>query len=276
MEERTHTMDINNITNHTPVEIDTELLKQHSALFKHEMRHSMWLNSLEGMAARRNGWKHTRTDVYVDANDVRVTYEMMANAIDAVVATGDSYAVNYANELARETAAIVACKRIINAIHDEWIRRGCWSRFWLVVSSSGHIHSNTECHTCNKGKNPTSFALFPTLSGFSSDEAVAELGAALCSYCFPNAPVEQREQTKISKLAAATLLETGDVDAFRAVIEKQAKNAATKCPGSNTEGIRSANGNRTLKCTQCDYVGWINWNSHSTKVQRHKPHKQKA
>jgi hypothetical protein len=34
-----------------------------------------------------------------------------------------------------------------------------WTRFFLVVSSAGHVHSSRSCHTCNKGRRSTQFAL---------------------------------------------------------------------------------------------------------------------
>jgi hypothetical protein len=103
-----------------------------------------------------------------------------------------------------------------------------WSRFFIVTSSSGHIHRTMHCHSCNKGRNFTTFALMPSLSGSTTDAAVARLGSALCSHCFPTAPAEQREQTKISQRAAQALLDTGDEAEFDKVIEDQRKRAARK------------------------------------------------
>ena len=68
-----------------------------------------------------------------------------------------------------------------------------WNRFYAV--QGGHIHSSMDCHSCNKVGNRTSFVWLPELSGSSSDEAVAEQGATLCTHCFPDAPVEQTTGT---------------------------------------------------------------------------------
>lgn len=62
-----------------------------------------------------------------------------------------------------------------------------WNRFYLVVSSVGHIHSDMSCSTCNPR---TRFAWLPELSGLTAEDAVKEHGPALCSRCFPDAPVE--------------------------------------------------------------------------------------
>jgi hypothetical protein len=98
----------------------------------------------------------------------------------------------------------------LTALQAEFVSRGGWDRYFLVASSSGHIHSSTSCHTCNKGKNPTQFALVPSLSNMKVDVAVEALGAGLCSICFPDAPVEMQEQMKISQSLATVLREKGE------------------------------------------------------------------
>lgn len=62
-----------------------------------------------------------------------------------------------------------------------------WSRFFLVTSSAGHVHSSMSCSTCRM---TTTYGWLPELSGLTEADAVAELGPALCSVCFPDAPVE--------------------------------------------------------------------------------------
>ena len=62
-----------------------------------------------------------------------------------------------------------------------------WSRFFLVTSSSGHIHSSMNCSSCRP---TTAYAWLPELSGQSEIEAVAGHGPALCSVCFESAPVD--------------------------------------------------------------------------------------
>lgn len=76
-----------------------------------------------------------------------------------------------------------------------------WSRFFLVTSSAGHVHSSMYCHTC---KPTTTYGWLPELSGKSEEEAVAALGTVLCSVCFPSAPVAHTGG-KITKAKAAKL-----------------------------------------------------------------------
>lgn len=114
-----------------------------------------------------------------------------------------------------------------------------WARYWLVTTSDGHIHASRHCSTCNKGRAPTGFALAAYLSGKSEAEAVADLGPALCSVCFPSAPVESKEQARISSGLALALREHG-CEAFQKAraeaAAKASKKAASQCPGSGQQG----------------------------------------
>ena len=149
--------------------------------------------------------------------------------------------------LAQEDAEIAVSQCVA-----EYARRP-WSRYWLVTSSDGHIHASTECSTCNKGIYPTGFALVPYLSGSSAKDAVADLGSALCSVCFPDAPVQDREQVKISARVALVLAEDG-VDAFqqaRAKAQADAqKRASERCDGSGAVAVKDG---RWYTCPTCGY-----------------------
>lgn len=124
------------------------------------------------------------------------------------------------------------CHDLTIEIDSEYqVRR--WSRFFLVTSSSGHIHSAMNCCTCNKGRNATTFALLPELSGKDEKAAVDKLGPALCSVCFPSAPVEFVENAKIDKRLAEILRTKGSEafdEALKAANERAAKRAKSACP----------------------------------------------
>ena len=76
-----------------------------------------------------------------------------------------------------------------------------WSRFFLALSSNGHIHSSLNCSTCNHGFDGTQFSWLTSLSGLNEEDAVREQGARLCSVCFPSAPVEWYEGYFAAKTA---------------------------------------------------------------------------
>lgn len=122
----------------------------------------------------------------------------------------------------------------VEEVEDEFKSRP-WSRYWLVTTSDGHIHRSTCCSTCNKGRSSTGFALVPYLSGSASTDAVADLGPALCSVCFSDAPVESKEQSRIPARLALALREEGSeafLKARQEAAEKTKAKAADRCPGS--------------------------------------------
>lgn len=131
-----------------------------------------------------------------------------------------------------------------------------WSRYWLVVSSDGHIHSGRNCCTCNKGKEPTKFALAAYLSGSDVETAVADLGPALCSVCYSEAPVEAKEQARISGRLALALREQG-CEAFKKArqeaLEKAQKRSADRCQGSGQEAVGGTD-RYGVKCPTCGCV----------------------
>lgn len=122
-------------------------------------------------------------------------------------------------EVAEALATVDAIDAIIDACEDEFDARGGWNRYWLVTSSQGHIHSSQSCSSCNKGRNATTFALVCDLSDAEASEAVDIFGAALCSVCFPDAPVEFVDEVKITQAQATAYFE-GGIDAYREMIAK--------------------------------------------------------
>lgn len=72
-------------------------------------------------------------------------------------------------------------------------RKAPWQRFFPCTNSDGHIHATYR--DCSSVGWDTPMAWRPDLSGLTVDAAVAKLGPALCSICFPLAPVEQKSMT---------------------------------------------------------------------------------
>ena len=122
-------------------------------------------------------------------------------------------------EVAEALATLAEINAVIDACEDEFDARGGWNRYWLVTSSQGHIHSSRACSSCNKGRNATTFALVCDLSDAEASEAVDIFGAALCSVCFPDAPVEFTDEVKITQAQATAYFE-GGIDAYREMIAK--------------------------------------------------------
>ena len=151
-----------------------------------------------------------------------------SEVIKMIVANDKS---DHAEKVKEVLADAVEIKNLMNAIDAEFTARGGWSRYFLVTSSTGHIHSSQSCHTCNKGQYSTTFALAYAMSDMSVEIAVQLLGPSLCSKCFPNAPVEMTEQAKIGASLASIYFDEGH-DAFvraqKIAQEKALKRASKK------------------------------------------------
>lgn len=77
-------------------------------------------------------------------------------------------------------------QKTITKCNADWYANGCWSRFYFVCNSNGHIHSSVNCSTCYED---TRYAWLTNLSGLTEEDAVKAEGEVLCSVCFPSAPV---------------------------------------------------------------------------------------
>jgi hypothetical protein len=115
--------------------------------------------------------------------------------------TISNYSGNIGATLARYTECVAAHTAALAVVRELDAYYTGWSRFFLVTSSAGHVHSSTGCHTCRYS---TTYGWMPELSGKTEAEAVAKLGPALCSMCFPTAPVAH-QGGKITKAAAVKL-----------------------------------------------------------------------
>lgn len=131
--------------------------------------------------------------------------------------------------LVEADAAITVLDEQIRPLDAEFVRRGRWSRFFLVPG--GHIHRATDCSTCNRGRTMTDFRWLPALSGLSDADAVTAHGAILCTVCFPDAPVEWTNGAKAGDDLVCPGTGTADYD------EKTAR-----------RGYVSGNGGRCDSC----------------------------
>lgn len=183
-----------------------------------------WID-LDQCEVTRNDWG---TITHVDGVFVQRSFRTdTRQVLDLIGAKGTQMVRTVAEQVDNErvASALAEVERLHSitvACNDQFVRRGGWSRFYLVTSSQGHIHSSGNCSTCHKGRTPTTFALVCDLSDSTVEEAVDLFGAALCSICFPEAPVEFTDQVKITKARALAYAE-GGIDAYRALVAKSTK-----------------------------------------------------
>jgi len=201
-----------------------------------------------GVQTGRRAWswhivrKGTTLPSYPVYADVQPHLLTVQECVDGRLASAESL-----DALAQATAVCREAQSACREVEVEYARRP-WSRYWLVTSSDGHIHRSCHCSTCNKGLRRTGFALTPFLSGTSDAVAVADLGPALCSVCFPDAPVESKEQSRIPARLALALAEEG-VEAFQKARQEAASKVAARCPGSGQQGVDRQGG--LHRCPVC-------------------------
>lgn len=99
-----------------------------------------------------------------------------------------------------------------------WRDNGCWSRYFLVNNSNGHVHRGQDCSTCYP---TTQYLWLIDLADCDEEAMVAEYGELACTVCFPNAPAFKGYGDGTSAIAR---LSQAERDAKAA--EKAAKQAA--------------------------------------------------
>lgn len=88
-------------------------------------------------------------------------------------------------------AAVAACDSVagdLTAMFAEYDSRP-WPRYMITQGSDAHIHKDTRCTTCNRGRERTRFGWLIELSGKPIDECIDQFKATMCTVCFPDAPV---------------------------------------------------------------------------------------
>lgn len=88
-------------------------------------------------------------------------------------------------DTARDAAAAIWVEAA--PYHAEYVRRGRWTRAFLVDNTGGHVHSSPNCGTCYP---TTQYVWLPELSDHAEAEIVAAAGEAACTVCYPTAPVD--------------------------------------------------------------------------------------
>jgi len=227
---------IENLSTAGPVEIDTRIAELHEQIARVTATIRSLTNSVLDHAGlrvyvsatwetRRSSYRTTGSfedgvailTAYGEAMDV---WRAAGYPADARVEAPSNYAgsVDVEATVVKRRAALNARFALwaeANELNAEFNRRP-WSRYFLVVSSAGHIHSSTSCQTCRL---TTVFGWMPERSGQAEIEAIKSLGKhadALCSVCFPSAPVavKRTNVTKAGavKLATATVVNERDED----------------------------------------------------------------
>lgn len=179
-------------TENTPQAVDTALAAQYREMYRSLDKLAMYANDAKYSAGAKFYYqgRDRVTDMTLAEAEAVLAADIAANTDDKhgyrLIRGGTSIGnIRRTVEGLRESREVYAeTKREIEKL--EALYTG-WTRFFLVTSSKGHIHSSMSCHTCRP---TTRYGWLPELSGQTEAEAVEAHGPALCSVCYPTAPVE--------------------------------------------------------------------------------------
>lgn len=169
-----------------PRAFDTLLAKLHDK--RAGLAHAIesFTSKLHNMAGDRKSYRQTRVPVW------GMTDKEVTEAAQRRAAHGDHEAETVLQAIAGDRALLAAVDFEIANMTAVYNRQGNrWTRFFpSVTKSQPHIHRSLSCRTLH----PTTIMRWaPELSGKTDEVAVAELDEALCSVCFPDAPVALHE-----------------------------------------------------------------------------------
>lgn len=202
----------------TPREIDTRLadIEEHAALLAQratlaarELRRAQQGNARLAQGERRYA---SYTDDYVER--CRTAHEHAAQVADTAWQEGAPY-------------------------RAEFVRRGGWTRAFLVLNTNGHVHRTTSCTTTYT---TTRWGWLPQLSGQSEEQIVSAAGSDACTICYPTAPVELRSRPRSVQhhTEHAAAAQRAQRDTARAA--REAKRTAAAIAGPDGSPLRVHDG----------------------------------
>lgn len=162
----------------TPVQVDEQLSEIYGRLNKAEDEQDYLFNRLE---SREKSLAEAQEafDKNPDGFRVQTILEQHQSSYDSLQ-----------ESIKEKDAAILALRQEMIPGEAEFIRRGGWSRAFLVNNTNGHVHKTMGCSTCNKRNTRTRFTWLPAYSGKKETDIVSDAGSSACTECYPTAPVD--------------------------------------------------------------------------------------
>lgn len=147
-----------NLTTATPAEIDAELAKIYTEIAAQETT----------IERARQGLRR------VDDNP-RYSYD-------------DLYPARLRTSIELAELAIARRREEANPLEREYMRRGGWTRYYLVDANNGHVHYDVSNRRCSR-RPSTRHLWLTTESGKIAEQVIEIAGEGTCTVCFPDAPV---------------------------------------------------------------------------------------
>ena len=175
-----------------PKAFDEKLADLHERLARAHARRAGLVDQAHSTARDRKEWKGRR-QVWVNSD--AWAFQQVQLMVGGQSTLRSDQAEALLGKLSAVREDISSLGRLIQAMSEEYGRHG-WSRFFPCDTRGGHIHSELRGSSaaCNISLS-TAMGWYPSLSGKTQAEAVAELGEALCTFCFPDAPSDWKAKT---------------------------------------------------------------------------------
>lgn len=180
----------------SPVEIDTAL----ASLYRAET-HLMYEVSKQAEYLREKAGIRLADDPVSrydrEPKTVGTTADALA-ALKAIAAEGGGtyskafYAQQRIEAYESAVEALRANRDEQKPLDAEYVRRGRWTRSFMVLNNNGHAHRDMHCSTCYP---TTRYGWLTDLSGKTEAEVIEALGSDACSTCYADAPVVKRART---------------------------------------------------------------------------------
>lgn len=183
-----------------PSDIDTELGKLAEDVFRIRRRQGVILGDLHSQTGDKATWvsRNRKTWGRTDEETLQIARERAAADDDKDIRYGHGAIGKSLKHYDAEARNLEELIERENELEGEFIRRGGWTRAFIVRGNDGHIHSSMQCRTC---RITTQFGWLPDYSGRSEAEIVEAAGRMACTVCYPSAPVDTLNRpSKIEKM----------------------------------------------------------------------------
>ena len=202
----------------------------------------------------------TTSPAEIDAKLSKLGYDRAVNEMRAeqmaAAATRQAGMYNEATYIARSqehAAKAAALAEEMAPLEAEFIRRGGWTRAFLVSNTGGHVHKNMHCGTCFP---TTQYAWMTEFSGMDEAEIVDAAGERACTVCYPTAPA--------AVLSQPTRMFTPDEKERQAAkAEREAKAAAARSATVVTTGgvvYKTERAASNAAASAIKDIAWYDWN----------------
>lgn len=210
------------------------------------------MKAQQRMDSALNSVHHAVKDDYRRSYDSRSGWKLSSQeAVDKAmeIAKNDQTYIGQDAEkaLARAKEAqtnLEEAAKVVAVQEREWAEHGMWPRYSVVPG--GHIHNEMGCFTFHRGLQRTDVRWAYPVSGDTVEDAIEVYGAALCTHCFPDAPVEKTVE-KVGMDAEGNPMTKAEVAAVK---EARAAEKAAALAAKNSAAVLHVDSGKVLYKTE--------------------------